>query len=376
MKLPKCNEKINIMHTVLSLEMGGLEKVVVDMVSGIDKNRYEVEVCCFDTLGHFASSLDVHGVRVNLLTRNQDRYDTLFPFRLKKLLHERKTDILHMHSGTFFLGVQAALLAGIPKMVYTDHGRHLVEPKILLAMDRFCGFVVKKIIAVSHELEKYLVDVVRLPAAKTSTIINGINTDLFRPEPKYRPLLDELKIPPSHRVIGTVGRLAEVKDQVSMIKVFAKVLEQVPDITLLLVGDGPLLPVLQRTATDCNVAGNVVFAGKRTDTAKLLNLIDIFMLTSLSEGTSIALLEAMASGVTPVVTDVGGNPSIVQHEANGIVVRPRDIAGMADAVTCLLNHDELREKYGVNAMESVRRDYSLERMIDKYSALYDELYAC
>lgn len=364
------------MHTVLSLEMGGLEKVVSDTVTGLDKDRYDVEVCCFDTLGHFAPSLKDYGVKVNLLIRDQNRYDIFFPFRLKKLLHERKTDILHMHSGTFFLGTQAALLAGISRMVYTDHGRHLIEPKILLAMDRFCGFFVKKIIAVSNELEKYLVDVVRLPAVKTSTIINGINTDLFSPGPKYPALLDELKIPSSHRIIGTVGRLAEVKDQVSMIKVFVKVLEQVSDVTLLLIGDGPLLPVLQQTAKDFNVAGNVVFAGKRTDTSRLLNLIDIFMLTSLSEGTSISLLEAMASGVTPVVTDVGGNPFIVQHKANGIVVRLGDIPGMADAVISLLNHDELRDKYSLNAVASVRRDYSLKNMIDKYSALYDELYAC
>ncbi|MDD2583144.1 MAG: glycosyltransferase [Desulfuromonadaceae bacterium] len=376
MNAPDDTKKIKIMHTVLSLEMGGLEKVVSDTVAGLDKDRYEVEVCCFDTLGHFASSLTLHGVKVNLVVRNQERYDTFFPFRLKKLLHERKTDILHMHSGTFFLGTQAALFAGISKMVYTDHGRHLVEPKILLVMDRFCGFFVKKIIAVSHELEKYLVDVVKLPAAKTSTIINGINTEQFSPGPKYPALLDELKIPPSHRVIGTVGRLAEVKDQVSMIKAFAKVRGEISDVTLLLVGDGPLLSLLQQTAKDLNVAGNVVFAGKRTDTSRLLNLMDVFMLTSLSEGTSISLLEAMASGVTPVVTDVGGNPFIIQHEANGLIVTPGDIAGMADAVISLLKHDELRDKYRLNAIESVRRDYSLKSMVDKYSAVYNELYAC
>ncbi|MHB8056976.1 MAG: glycosyltransferase [Desulfuromonadaceae bacterium] len=369
------SKKINIMHTVLSLEMGGLEKVVSDAVSGLDKDRYDVEVCCFDTLGHFASCLPGQGVNVNLVKRNQARYDAFFPFRLKKLLQEKKTDILHMHSGTFFLGTQAALLAGIPRMVYTDHGRHLVDPKILLAMDRFCGFFVKKIIAVSNELEKYLVDVVKLPAAKMTTIINGINTDLFTPGPKSAALLDELKIPPAHRIIGTVGRLVEVKDQVSMIKAFAKVLEEISDITLLFIGEGPLLPVLQQTARDCNVAENVVFAGKRSDISRLMNLIDIFMLTSLSEGTSISLLEAMASGVTPIVTDVGGNPSIVQHGVNGILVSPKDVPGIASAIVSLLNHDGLRYRYSHNAMKTVRENYSLKSMIDKYSALYDELYA-
>lgn len=369
-------KKINIMHTVLSLEMGGLEKVVSDTVSGLDKDRFNVEVCCFDSPGHFASSLSDRGIKVNLVKRNQSHYDVFFPFRLKRLLQHNKTDILHMHSGTFFLGTQAALLADIPRMVYTDHGRHLVDPKILLAMDKFCGYFVKKIIAVSNELEKYLVEVVRLPAAKITTIINGINTDVFTSGPKSPALLDELKIPPSHRIIGTVGRLAEVKDQVSMIKAFAKVLEEISDITLLFIGEGPLLSVLQQTARDYNVAENVVFAGKRSDISRLMNLIDIFMLTSLSEGTSISLLEAMASGVTPVVTDVGGNPSIVQHEVNGILVRPKDVSGMAAAISSLLNHDDQRDRYSRNAMNTVRNNYSLESMIDKYSDVYNELYRC
>lgn len=361
------------MHTVLSLEMGGLEKVVADIVSGFDKAKYNVEVCCFDTRGHFAATLADLGITVNLVPRNQNRYDAIFPFRLRKLLQDRKTDIIHMHSGTFFLGTQAALLAGIPGMVYTDHGRHLVDPKLLLVLDRFCGFFVKKIIAVSSELEKYLVEVVRLPAAKTTTIINGINTDLFTPGPKSPALLDELKIPHTHRVIGTVGRLVEVKDQVSMIRAFAKACEKQTDITLLFIGDGPLRPLLQQTAHDYNISERVVFAGTRNDIARVMNLIDIFMLTSLSEGTSISLLEAMASGATPIVTAVGGNPSLVRHEVNGILVPPGDIAAMATAINVLLGNDAVRARYSSNAVATVRSNYSLTGMIDKYSDIYNKL---
>jgi len=369
-------EKINIVHTVLSLEMGGMEKVVTDIVLGLDAERYRVEVCSFDNPGHFSSCLEARGINVTFLQRNQARYDAFLPFRLKKLLQDKKTDVLHMHNGTFFFGTQAALLAGIGGRIYTDHGRLLDDKKIHVAMDKFGGFFVKKIIPVSHELENYLVETVGLPAAKMTTIINGTDTGLFTPRPKAPALLAELQIPPSHRIIGTVGRLAEVKDQVSMIKAFAKVCEEIADITLLIIGDGPLLSVLRQTAEDCNVAGNVVFAGKRSDIPMLMNLIDIFMLTSLSEGTSISLLEAMASGVTPVVTAVGGNPAIVRHGINGIVVSPGDVTAMAGAVTSLLNNDKLRDKYSANAMESVRRDYGLERMIDKYSAVYDEVCRC
>ncbi len=374
MKPSAHSKKINILHTVLSLEMGGLEKVVADTVSGLDKTKYNVEVCCFDSLGHFAAILDDLGIVVTLLQRNQDHYDYFFPFRLKKLLHNKKTDILHMHSGTFFLGTQAALLAGIPRMVYTDHGRHYVEPKILLAMDRFCGYFVKKIVAVSHELERYLADVVKLPEGKLTTIINGVNTRQFAPLPKSTSLLAELNIPACHRIIGTVGRLAEVKDQVSMIRAFAQACEERTDITLLFIGDGPLLPLLQQTARNYNISERVVFAGKRCDVAQLMNLIDIFMLTSLSEGTSMSLLEAMATGAAPIVTDVGGNPSIVQQKVNGIVVKPGDIAAMTAAINALLENNAVRDSYSNNAIETVRSNYSLESMIGKYSEVYNELY--
>lgn len=365
--------KINIMHSVLSLEVGGLEKIVCDIVLGLDKNIFNVEVCCFDTLGELAEGLMENNIKVNLLQRNQGHYDYFFPFKLRKLLREKNIHLLHMHSGTYFLGTQAGILARTPAMIYTDHGRHLVDPQILLYMDRFSSFFVDKIVTVSKELEEYLLNIVKLPHNKTTTIINGIDTNTYSFREKPVSLLKEFGISQNAKVIGTVGRLAEVKDQLSLIEAFSFVHRDVPDSILMLVGDGPMRSVLQQLVFDKGLNHKVIFTGSRMDVPDLLNLLDVFLLTSLSEGTSVSLLEAMASGIAPIVTNVGGNRSIVNDGLNGILIKPKDIAHMTDSITHLLNNEEARILIGQNAVNTVKQYFSKNKMLENYTDIYSNL---
>lgn len=362
--------RINIMHTVLSLEVGGLEKIVYELVLGLDKDLYNVEVCCLDELGEFAYRLMQHNISVTLLRRNQKHYDALYPIRLRKLLREKDIDILHAHSGSFFLATQAGILSRTRAIIYTDHGRHLVEPEILLYMDRFSAHFAKKIIAVSGELEEYLIEKVRLPANKLTTIINGINTNSYKYREKSLSLLSELRIPDDYNIVGTVGRLVEVKDQTTIINAFCRVAKKYPNTILLLVGDGPLRAKLENVAIELNAINNIRFVGNRNDVPDLLNLMDVFMLTSLSEGTSVSLLEAMASGVPPVVTNIGGNPFIVKDGENGILVNPGDVVETTNSINYLMGNDTARKKMGQNASETVKQYYGLDKMIDKYVCIY------
>ncbi|MBJ6727103.1 glycosyltransferase [Geomesophilobacter sediminis] len=371
--MAKRKGKTNLLHTVLSLETGGLEKMVVDFAQHLDRERYNVEVCCFDTLGALSEELERQGIRATLLQRNQKHYDALFPLRLSRLLWEKKVHILHMHSGTFFIGTQAGILTGTPPMVYTDHGRHFVEPRLLPFMDRFSSQFARKIVAVSKELQSYLTEIIRLPREKVITINNGIDTRKFSRRDKPRHLLDELRIPRDHAVVGTVGRLAQVKDQFSLVKAFAQARQKLPEMTLLLVGDGPMRDELQACAVELEVQDHVVFAGNRSDTHDIYNLFDVFMLTSLSEGTSISLLEAMASGVVPLVTNVGGNPSLVQDGHNGLLVAPKDVAAMAQAICFLVSGAEVRRRLSASAVQTVQENYSIDRMIREYQGMYEEL---
>lgn len=364
--------KINIMHMVLSLEMGGLEKIVVESVLSFDKELFNIEVCCIDELGCLANNLTAGKIKVTLI-KIQDRYDLIFPLKLSKFLRKKNVHILHMHSGTFFVGTQAGIFAQTPVKIYTDHGRHLVDPKILLAMDRYSGVFANKIIAVSKELEKYLVEVVKLSSNKTITIINGINTNTFTYKEKSTTLLKELDIPVNFRIIGTVGRLAEVKDQSTMINSLFKVRNKMPDTMLLLIGDGPLRTELEQLVNNSKLNNNVRFVGNREDVPDLLNLLDVFLLTSLSEGTSIALLEAMSSGIAPIVTNVGGNPSLVDDNINGILISPQNVNELTEKLIDLLQNDERRKKYAENASQKVREKFSIAKMIKEYEMLYISL---
>lgn len=370
--MPKPSRKFRIMHLVLSLETGGLERLVSDFAISMDKDLFDVEVCCFNNLCGFFDTLVTNGIRVTLLKRNQKHYDYLYAFKLKKLITERNIDILHMHNGTFFHGVQAGFLARTPVMVYTDHGRQLVESKIDVLMDRFSGFFVDKIVAVSKELEKYLINEIMLPEHKTTTIINGINTEVFVPRKKPLDLMKEFSIAENHIVIGTVGRLAEVKDQSTLIDAFYLVQKSIPDINLIIVGDGPLRYELESKVEKLNLKDHVKITGNRNDIPNMLNLFDVFVLSSLSEGTSVALLEAMAAGVSPVVTDVGGNPSIVDDNINGMVVKPKHVNQIAESLLTLLTDEKTRIKFGKAASGKIISKYSINHTLKQYSEIYME----
>lgn len=364
--------RINVMHVALSLVVGGLERLIVEMALRMNGSNFNVEVCCFDELGHFSEYLIDRGVDVTLLKRNTKHYDVFYPYRLMKLLRKKHIHVMQMHSGTFFLATQAGVLARTPVMVYTDHGRALYDSPVRLKEDRFSGFFVNKIIAVSHELEKYLIDSVKLPPAKINTVINGINTDEFYPRPKSQTLMDEFHITDQSRVVGTVGRLDEVKDQATMLEAFALVHETIPESVLMLVGDGPKRQELSNLAAERNLSDSVIISGNRKDVPELLNLFDVFVLSSLSEGTSISLLEAMASGVPPVVTDVGGNPSVVDDRINGIVIKPKNPPLLAGVITQLLHDGGLRGQFGEAARKKVEDAYSIDTMVEHYKAIYME----
>jgi glycosyltransferase involved in cell wall biosynthesis len=173
--------------------------------------------------------------------------------------------------------------------------------------------------------------------------------------------------------LGTVARLDEVKDQLGMLKAFQLVREKYPDSRLFLVGDGPMRHVLSDYIEGNDLSSSVTITGYRQDIPDILNLLDVFLLSSLSEGTSISLLEAMASGVPPVVTRVGGNVSIVDDRVDGLLVEPGAAGEMSDAIAQLLADDSKRRQFVERAMKKVRETFSLDRMAKTYTGIYFDL---
>jgi glycosyltransferase involved in cell wall biosynthesis len=365
--------KINLLHLILSLETGGMERFVYENCLEMDKGRFNVSVCCIDRFGGFYRDLVESGIKVDLIQKNQKHFDLFFPLKLKKYLKYNDIHVLHIHSGAFFHGSVAGYLAKTPVVVYTEHGRHMVEPKIIFILDKISCFFTDKIVTVSPDLEKHLVEKIKLPANKIITIVNGVNTRYFVPREKSKKLLTELGIEPESKIIGSVGRLAEIKDYFTLIKSCKIIKEEIPNFRLLLVGEGPCEKGLKDLAVELGISDLIVFAGNRSDIPQILNLFDVFVLPSLLEGTSLSLLEAMASGVPSVVTNVGGNPNIVKDGYNGYLVEPKDHLKMAKKIIHILSDFEVAKYLKNNSISSIQNSYSLKINIEKYVEIYLEL---
>ncbi len=360
------------MHLALDLGIGGLQRLIAEMTATMDRDVFDVEVCCYNHLGCFAEKLQEQGITVTLLQKNQKHADLKYPIRLAAFLRKKKPDIVQMHSGSWVFGVIASRLARVPVTVYTDHGRALVEENVQLIEDRLSAFLGDQIIAVSDALAEYLKVVVKLPPKKIRTVINGLPTRTFAPRQKSPKLLAEFGIPSGCKVLGTVARLDGVKDQLTMLKAFEIVQHSIPNSRLLIVGDGPLREALSEHIRSNGLEKSALITGERADVPELLNIFDVFLLSSLSEGTSISVLEAMASGVTPIVTNVGGNPSIVKHRVDGIVVEPKDPAGMASEAVRLLQDDNLRRQMADSGVAKIREQYGIDKMVRQYVDIYME----
>jgi glycosyltransferase involved in cell wall biosynthesis len=367
------NSRINLMHVVLDMDIGGLQRLITQMTLAMDHKLFNVEIVCMNREGCFADTLRSHGIQVTLLQRNQRRADIWYPFRLAAFLRSKKIHVLHMHAGVFIFGALAGKMALTPCTVYTEHGRAVVDHPLLTVEDRLAVKLVDRVATVSPNLNDILVERIKVPRKKLVTIINGIATDLFARRPRPAALVKEFAIPDNCKIIGTVARLDGIKDQLTMIQAFEAIGDRLGDCRLFLVGDGPLHDELTAYINQQNLQGHVIITGRRNDVADFLNLFDIFVLSSLSEGTSMSLLEAMASGVPPVVTRVGGNPDIVEHGTDGLIVEPRDPASLADAIVRLLSDRELHRQFSDRCIAKVERDYSIERMARSYCQTYIEI---
>lgn len=364
-------KRLKILHLLLSLETGGMERFVYEHCLAMDRDEFDVSVCCIDRLEGFTQSLRQHGIKVDLLQKNQRHFDWIFPLRLSRYLKENDIDIIHTHTGSFFHGASAGFLARTSGIIFTEHGRNLIETLRKRLLDRVSSYFVDQIVTVSKDLEHHLINEIGLPAKKIQTIINGVNTETYRYRGKPKKLIEEFGLQSTDKIVGTVGRLAEIKNHPFLIRSFKTVKHIWPESRLILVGSGPQEESLKSLTADLGLSDAVIFAGNRDDVCDLYQLFDVFVLSSFSEGTSFSLLEAMASGIPPVVTNVGGNPGIVDDGITGFVVEVDDERALAEKVDHIFRQG--RNGIGNSARQFVIERYSLGNNLQQYVKLYRSL---
>jgi len=219
-----------------------------------------------------------------------------------------------------------------------------------------------------------LINLDGIPAAKVAAISNGVDVSRFAPVAdawERRRLRKERGLNPDSLVIGSVGRLAAVKNHAMMLAALAPIVRQRSDVDVAIVGDGPEAERLQELGRTA-LPGRLVLAGSRLDTPDWIRCFDVFCMPSDSEGTSIALLEAMAGGVPCVATDVGANGRLVKPPECGLIVGPRDESALRAALLRLCEEADLRASMGAAARSRVMAEFSRDRMVSRYVALYRE----
>jgi glycosyltransferase involved in cell wall biosynthesis len=354
-----------------ALDAAGMEIMVANLTRGLARRGHEVGVTCLDAGGSVADELEAGGVRVEVVPTPGFR-SILRPVRLAAWLRHLRPDVVHVHSGGWLRGARAAARVGL-RVLHTMHGFLEDEPWHAALLDRWAARYTDRVVAVAETLRQYLVGRVGLAAAKTTVIPNGIDADFFTPGRRRPGWRASLGVRDGAFVIGNVARLASVKNHAQLLDAFALVRQQGLDVVLAIAGEGPLRPALEAQALALGLRDDIRFLGETRDVAALYREFDVFALSSRSEGTSISLLEAMASGVCVVATAVGGTPKLLGEGRYGRLVPAGDAGALAAGLAALLRDDEERRRLAVAARREVLAKYSLDAMLTAYECEYEQV---
>ena len=359
-----------VMQVVLSLTPGGTEHLVVQICKRLPA-EYGTVVCCLDAEGQWAADLQARGIEVRALHRRSG-FRPEVGRAIARFAAERDIDVLHCHQySPFVYGRIAAMWNRRLRIVYTEHGRLSDAPPTWKRrlVNPLLSYFDGSIIAVSHELRDYMIQSC-FPRERVRVIHNGIEpaaaaTPLDRRKARMLLGLDERAF-----VVTTVARLDPVKDLVTLLDAFAVVRRRAPGARLVIVGDGPERPRLEARAAQVDLAGSVQITGYRSDVRALLPAADVYASSSISEGVSITILEAMATGIPVVATAVGGTPEILSDGTGGILVPSRDPARMAAAIVSLAEDHRRRGALAAAARRRLETSFTIDRMVDDYARSY------
>jgi glycosyltransferase involved in cell wall biosynthesis len=376
---PDFGRPLHVAHGVLALDVGGLERVVLSLIRAGRQQGHRVSVVCVERPGALAAEAEAAGARVVSLDKPPGRLPA-FVGRAQIALADLEPDIVHSHQigAAWYLGQAARSLDRVP-VIHTEHGNEFVRAagwwKALKArlffyqtakfVDRFC--------CVSNEIASAVTRWRTVPRAKVEVVPNGIPTGAGADSTPPSAVRASLGIPEGAPVVGTVGRLSEVKRQDLLIRAVARLRATVLNVHLLFVGDGPERGRLEALVGSLGLAAQTRFAGYQSRPEQYLRAMTVFCLTSRSEGFPVSLLEAWLAGVPAVCSAVGGIPAVLTNEVDGLLFPSGDASALVSALERVVNDPALRARLAAAGERVVCERYSLERMASEYEARYRAL---
>jgi glycosyltransferase involved in cell wall biosynthesis len=339
-----------------------------------DRDRFDVSLCGLKRPEPATDWLGAEGIPVHHLGRG--RFDPRIVPDLVRLMRARRTRVVHVHGyAAADFGRIAARVAGA-RLVLHEHFADPRMPAYQSLADRVLAPLTDAAIAVSRSTRDFLVRERFVPADRVHLIWNGAPLEEFAPVPRERArsTREALGLPRDAPVVGTIGRLSAQKGHRFLLEAAARLAARREDVRFLVVGDGDLMDDLRRRAARLGIEGRVSFAGHRTDVRDVLGAIDVFCLSSLYEGTPLALFEAMAAGKAIVSTAVDGCLEVLEEGVTGLLVPPADPEALASALGRVLADAALRRSLGERALQSSRR-FDVRACVEAIEALYDALLA-
>lgn len=368
---------MKILQLISSVGFFGAENVLIELSKKLCSSKYNF---CIGTINNHSNphiEVTKEALKNNLTYKIFDcrgKFDIKTISKIRKYIKENKIDIIHSHGYKsniygFFASVNLDIqrIATCHNWLGNNMKMKLYEYLDKLVLNRF-----NKVVAVSDTLKDEILSS-GIPKNKVVVINNGIDTNRFQSQNCKSQTKALLGIQENEKVIGTIGRLTPEKGQLYLLKAFKMANSKLPNTKLLIIGDGPLRRSLELEATGLELRDNVIFTGIRNDIPEILNIMDVFVLSSLNEGLPMALLEAMAAQIPSIATNVGAISKVIDNGYSGLLVEAMDVIKLTDTMVNLLTDKDSADYLAKNAYATVKSNFSSENMAKEYAEIYDSL---
>lgn len=365
--------KTKILHIIYQLNTGGLENGLVNLINHLPGDQFEHAILSLSYSTEFKNRIIQPNCKIIDLNKEPGPLFLYFA-KILKVIKQLNPDIVHTRNLSAVECQMVAWFAGVPVRIHSEHGREPNDAngdnKKNQLIRKITSPFVQHYIALSKELEKYLIQKIKVSPKRIAQIYNGVDYIKFMPKLDTGATIPD----PININIITVGRLQAVKNFQILIEAIAKLIQAgYQNVKLRIVGNGVEKDNLQRLAESLNIAQAVEFLGDRQDVADLLCNSDIFVLPSLIEGISNTILEAMSCGLPIIASHVGGNPEIVIDNQTGLLFQTKNVSELTTAIEKYIKDKNMRCQHGNNSRKRIEEQFSLESMVAQYESTYHQL---
>ncbi|MDH3692117.1 MAG: TIGR03088 family PEP-CTERM/XrtA system glycosyltransferase [Gammaproteobacteria bacterium] len=371
-----------IAHVIFRLDVGGLENGLVNLINGLPPDRFRHAIICINDFTNFKNRIQCDDVEI-IAIHKKPGTDLLALWRLYKVFRRLKPKIVHTRNLAALDALLPAFLARVRGRIHSEHGWDINDlngqNRKLRWLRRMHSPLVHRYIALSKDLQRYLIEKVGIDADRIDQLYNGVDTDVFEPPVSQTKGKSQLsnKFDEDSFLIGTVSRMHAVKDPLNLVNAFISLNKRSPSLArtvrLVMIGDGPLRKSVLSLLDEAELSNLAWVPGLRDDVPRILRALDVFIQPSLAEGVSNTILEAMASGVPVIATDVGGNSELLSDGVTGMIVDRANATALSCAIEKYVNDPNMRVSHGASGRKRAEDVFGMSVMLNGYLNIYDDV---